>query len=426
MKKSVIFLQIFSLLASSISYAQIGLGTSSPDTSALLDLTSNTKGMLVPRMTSLLRDNISTPSQGLLIYNTTDLEFNYYESGWKDFSSGYMAVNSTLPITTYFPDDVVVTGMSFSPKTGHYLAQFNGQYTINPVSATAQGVVDLNSIINTLMNLGTGSSSLSDYLITSSHVLAFTNGEIVTPGIYQIAGAASIAGTIKLDAGNNPNAIFVFKITGAFNTGASVQVQLINGASASNVFWISDGAVGLGANTTMKGTMISRAAAIAIGAGCIVEGRMFTTAGAIGFGPGTATVPTGASLINLGILNSFAMFTTSGDIGNTGTSYITGNIGTNLGVVTSFGAIIANINGIVDGTIFLSESRNAIATFSVYQNGIQIPSSVRTRSSLVNTVDISLQTMASVTSGQAIEVRWNIDFGSLVLKNRTFSILYLR
>lgn len=279
------------------------------------------------------------------------------------------------------------------------------------------------------MNLGTGSSSMAGYMTTSPHALAFTNNEVVNPGIYQISGAGSIDGTLTLNAGGNPNALFVFKITGAFNTGASVQVQLLNGASAANVFWISDGAVGLGANTVMKGTMISRGAAIAVGSGCNVEGRMFTTLGAIGFGPGTATLPTGSSLIDLGILNSFSMFTTGGSIGNTGASYITGNIGTNSGTITNFGPKAPNssLNGYVDGSIFLPESKSSKATFSIYQNGVQIPSSVRTRTSTVDTIDISLQTIATtLLAGQSIEVRWNVDFGSLILNNRTFSIIKLK
>lgn len=428
MKKSYFIMMLFFVFVFGFTNAQVGIGNVDPDPSSILDVTSADKGILIPRMTSVIRDGISSPAQGLLIYNTTDLAFNYYQSGWKDFSIGYNVVNATSLITTYSALDAVVPGMSFSPKAGNYLAQFNAQYIINAIGVTTQGVVDLNTNINTLMNLGTGSSSLPGYSTTSPHALAFVNNEIVSPGIYQIGGAGSIAGILKLDAGGNPNALFVFKITGAFDTGASVQVQLLNGASAANVFWISDGAIGLGASTIMKGTMISRGSAIAVGAGCNVEGRMFTTAGAIGFGPGTATVPTGSSLIDLGILNSFSMFTTGGSIGNTGLSYISGNIGTNSGAITSFGdkAPNSNANGYVDGSVFLPESKSSKATFSIYQNGIQIPSSVRTRTSTVDTVDVSLQTLATVAAGQPIEVRWNVDFGNLILKNRTFSIINLR
>ena len=426
MKKSYFIMMLLFVFVYGFTNAQVGIGNVDPDPSSILDVTSADKGILIPRMTSVVRDGISSPAQGLLIYNTTDLAFNYYQSGWKDFSIGYNVVNATSQITTYSALDAVVPGMSFSPKAGNYLAQFNAQYIINPVSVTAQGVVDLNTNINTLMDLGTGSSSLAAYKTTSPHALAFVNNEIVFPGIYQISGAGSIAGILKLDAGGNSNALFVFKITGAFDTGASVQVQLLNGASAANVFWISDGAIGLGASTIMKGTMISRGSAIAVGAGCNVEGRMFTTAGAIGFGPGSATVPTGSSLIDLGILNSFVIYTTGGSIGNTGASYVTGNIGTNSGSVTGFGGEIANANGILDGTIYLPETKSSKASFSIYQNGVQIPSSVRTRTSEVDTVDISLQTVATVAAGQPIEVRWNIDFGNLILKNRTFSIINLR
>lgn len=422
MKKIYLLLTIILLLVCVNTNAQVGIGTLVPDSSSILDVTSTDKGMLVPRMSTLKRDAILLPAQGLLIYNTTDLKFNYYQSGWKDFSPGYSAVSGTGSVTTYSSSDAVIDGMTFSPKAGSYLAQFNAQYTINPISVTAQGVVDLNTNINTLMNLGTSNSSLPGYITTLPHALAFADNETVPSGVYQISGAASIAGTLILDGRGNPNALFVFKISGAFNAGASVQVQLNNGASASNVFWISDGAIGLGASTIMKGTMISRGQAIAIGSGCNVEGRILTTAGAIGFGPGTATIPLGNSLINLGILNSFVMYTSSGSIGNTGTSYITGNIGTNLGTITTFGEKIANANGIVDGVLYLPETKSSKATFSVYQNGVQIPSSVRTRVSAVDTVDISLQTIATIAAGQAIDIRWNIDFGSLMVKNRSYTI----
>jgi hypothetical protein len=50
--------------------AQIGIGTSTPDASAKLDITSATQGFLPPRMTTAQRDAISSPATGLQIYNT--------------------------------------------------------------------------------------------------------------------------------------------------------------------------------------------------------------------------------------------------------------------------------------------------------------------------------------------------------------------
>lgn len=49
----------------------VGIGTNAPNASAQLDVSSNTKGMLVPRMTQIERDAIATPAQGLILFNTT-------------------------------------------------------------------------------------------------------------------------------------------------------------------------------------------------------------------------------------------------------------------------------------------------------------------------------------------------------------------
>ena len=53
----------------------IGIGTKSPDASALLDITSTSKGILVPRMTTTQRNAISSPTNGLLVYDITDNSF---------------------------------------------------------------------------------------------------------------------------------------------------------------------------------------------------------------------------------------------------------------------------------------------------------------------------------------------------------------
>lgn len=48
----------------------LGIGTASPNASALLDITSTTKGLLLPRMTKAQRDAISSPAAGLAVYQT--------------------------------------------------------------------------------------------------------------------------------------------------------------------------------------------------------------------------------------------------------------------------------------------------------------------------------------------------------------------
>lgn len=66
------------------SLAQVGIGTSSPDLSAKLDVTATDKGLLIPRMTEAQRTAISLPATGLLVYQTDGTPgFQYYSgTGW--------------------------------------------------------------------------------------------------------------------------------------------------------------------------------------------------------------------------------------------------------------------------------------------------------------------------------------------------------
>lgn len=82
-----------------------GIGTSTPASTAILDLTSTTKGVLIPRMTSTQRDAITSPATGLLIYNaSTNLVNLYNGSSWvvsplppQDSVTGHGTTN-TIPL----------------------------------------------------------------------------------------------------------------------------------------------------------------------------------------------------------------------------------------------------------------------------------------------------------------------------------------
>ncbi|MDO9593914.1 MAG: hypothetical protein Q7J19_02860 [Lutibacter sp.] len=65
------------------TFAQVGIGTITPDPSSMLDVISTTKGMLAPRMTTAQKIAIVTPANGLLVYDTDLGKFCYYNgSGW--------------------------------------------------------------------------------------------------------------------------------------------------------------------------------------------------------------------------------------------------------------------------------------------------------------------------------------------------------
>lgn len=92
MKLKYIKLQItaaFVCLLCGTANGQIGIGVSgSVNPSAALEVSSNAKGFLPPRMTTSQRDAISSPANGLIIYNTSTNKLNIRESGsWTELAS---------------------------------------------------------------------------------------------------------------------------------------------------------------------------------------------------------------------------------------------------------------------------------------------------------------------------------------------------
>ena len=114
-----------------------------------------------------------------------------------------------------------------------------------------------------------------------SHAAVFGNGETLTGGVYFQPAASTVNGTLTLDAQGNAATMFVFKIDGAFSAGVGTTIILSNGALSEHVFWIVEGAIAMGASTTMYGTMIAHDGAISMGADGTMYGRMFSTGGAV-------------------------------------------------------------------------------------------------------------------------------------------------
>jgi hypothetical protein len=414
-----IILTTCSLLLSVSAQAQVGIGTIMPDSSAVLDLSSIDRGLLLPRLTMAQRDVISNPATGLMIYNlsSSDVQVNtgtpaspvwFVNEGSPD--SSIISVTLSGDVSTTSTSSVLIDGTTLSPPAGTYLVLFNGQYGLlasEPIS-TAQAAIDLNVAYTALMDIPG----------TDTHAPVLGNGEIMTAGVYDMAAAASLAGTLTLDGEGDTNAVFVFRVTGALTTGALTTVVLINGARSNNIFWISEGALALAATTIMKGTLIAHAGAVSAAAGSDLEGRMFSVTGALSFGPGTAYIPTGDSFIDLGVLSTFVMFTSVGAVSNTDPSTITGDVGTNAGAIAGF----ENLNGNVYSPGGAPPpTNNTLVTFGVFQNGVLVPFSSRTND--VNTSVIALQALATVTAGQEIDIRWYVDSGEVLIGNRILTLL---
>lgn len=100
-----------------------------PDNSAMLDVKSTTKGVLVPRMTSAQRNSINSPANGLFVYDTNTKSFWFYNgSVWKD-----------LALDTNLTEAQVD---SYANNNGYLLYEVDGDVTnelelpLNPTTGT--------------------------------------------------------------------------------------------------------------------------------------------------------------------------------------------------------------------------------------------------------------------------------------------------
>lgn len=110
MRNLIACILIFISVVSSIE-AQVGIGTNSPNSAAILDLHATDKGLLPPRMTIYQRDAIGAPADGLMIFNTTSGCPNYYFSGsWYELCGTQNFVCGTFTVTFSYNGNTLTYG----------------------------------------------------------------------------------------------------------------------------------------------------------------------------------------------------------------------------------------------------------------------------------------------------------------------------
>jgi len=243
---------------------------------------------------------------------------------------------------------------SIGAVTNSGISQITGNIGSNSGSSTGFG--NVNGVMHD--NDGASAQCAADLLIAynqlNSAVPTFFpasllgNGQVLYAGVYSISGAATLNLDLTLDAQGNTEAVFIFQIQGSFSTSAGSQIKLTNGALACNVFWKVEGLVSMATGTTMRGTVIANNAAINMNTGDTLEGRALSTTGAvtvdgvlaytpIGCGSPVLTGPTAPVLAST---ECYALFSSDGPVTNTGITYVTGDVGTNVGLTTGFDPLL--------------------------------------------------------------------------------------
>jgi hypothetical protein len=444
------FSMLFLALNSFLVHSQMGIGTLTPESSAILELKSNNKGFLLPRMTSDEQALIKPASKGLIIFNTTtnQIENNIGDELDNIIWAGASTKAITAPIgtntnqiaTTEFviantgsynfikdvgelktdsKENVIIPNFSVTPPKGNYIITFNSQFNNSDIETPVTGFLeDLLKIYNQLKNTTTPDQP---------HIAYFLN-ETLIPGVYNIVSSSTITGNIIFDGLADPNSIFIIKATGSITFAEATKIVLMNGAKAKNIFWITEGAIIAGPKSDIKGVLISNGSEISLGNETNLEGRMFTTSGALAFGSGLATISELNPDYPFGSLSSFIMFTENGDINNSGISTIVGDILSITGTTTSLEAAT------IIGTNFVPNSANALviksintsisqATFSIFKNGAVIEDSIRNLKNAGLAACINIQSLVTVNEGDIIDVRWKTNYAKLTLGNRTLSLI---
>lgn len=109
--KLILAASLLSVAAASAQTGGVGVGTTTPDASSALDVTSTTKGFLMPRMTTTERTAIATPATGLQVYDT-DLNSIWYYNGtaWVKQATAGKFVDGTDPLDAVYLDGNVGIG----------------------------------------------------------------------------------------------------------------------------------------------------------------------------------------------------------------------------------------------------------------------------------------------------------------------------
>ena len=197
------------------------------------------------------------------------------------FSSGANAVAVPVPLESAYSFAVlgatevtnsgptVINGdIGVSPGTN-----MGGGYTVNgaphnndAVAAAAQ--ISLDAAITNAGGQGTADGTIS----------ADLGGQTLPPGIYDQGGPMVLNGVLTLNAGGDPNAVWLFRGGSNITVGVGSSVALAGGAQACNVYWVSVAETAIGGSANMIGTVMA-GTSVTLGTDASLIGRALAATG---------------------------------------------------------------------------------------------------------------------------------------------------
>ena len=183
----------------------LGLGISPPDASALLDLSSTTKGFLPPRMTAANRGAIVSPVAGLVIYQTDGTAGLYQFNGatWSQVGAGSVTgVTGTAPVVSSGSSTPAISMAKATGSVDGYLAAtdfatFAAKGSGTVTSVATSGPLTGGTITGTGTLGITKATASADGYLAASDFAAFAAG-----GTGNLRADGSVAATGALDLGS--------------------------------------------------------------------------------------------------------------------------------------------------------------------------------------------------------------------------------
>lgn len=251
--KKLTLLVLSILLIATVGIAQsIGIGTTSPNSSAMLDVSSTTKGMLVPRMTTAQRTAIASPANGLIVYDTDTKSVWFYNgTSWINMVAGGGGGGFTLPYNQTVNMSGTVFQLENSGTGNTMMVGSTGGTGLNAYSVNA-AAINANSsngfgIITTSLN----SSALYAFNTNANNSFAAIRANNTGAGVGVHASATNDNGIL-----GTSSAVSKSGVRGEATVSSSNGVMGINTASGTGVRGESNTGTGVLAYST-SGTGLS-------------------------------------------------------------------------------------------------------------------------------------------------------------------------
>jgi hypothetical protein len=303
---------------------KVGIGTTAPNASAMLDVTSTTSGFLPPRMTTVQRDAIATPADGLVVYNTTNGALEARQAGqWVNPATAGI-VNTPVAMETDFINEYYASRRS--QRTFDQLIDFT--------RTTSGTFVGSNGLIQTTpasVNLLTFTQEFDNAAWQKSAATATANATVAPDGTSTADKLIATATTTFHGTFQAPTGTVASYTYSVYAKAAEYsKLQLANGTAGT---WSATFDLATGATIATGGTAVLSSSIQSVGNGWYRCAVTFTGAAAPAAHNVVGYPNTGATLNNFGAsytgdgVSGVFLWGAQLELGSTATTYTRNNGG---------------------------------------------------------------------------------------------------